>query len=81
VWINTGRLGYSLRGRRGLSVRVGNTTKGGLYWKRESNLDNAGALCSQTFTQEFNLKIYLFLRDVYKVNVVYFLEHNVFDFI
>ena len=24
--INTGRLGYSLRGRRGLSVRVGNTT-------------------------------------------------------
>jgi hypothetical protein len=26
VWINTGRLGYSLRGRCGLSVRVGNTT-------------------------------------------------------
>ena len=26
MWINTGRLGYSLRGRRGLSVRVGNTT-------------------------------------------------------
>jgi hypothetical protein len=51
------------------------------YWKRESNLDKAGALCSQKFTQEFNLKIYLFLRDVYKVNVVYFLEHNVFDFI
>ena len=26
MWINTGRLGYSLCGRRGLSVRVGNTT-------------------------------------------------------
>jgi hypothetical protein len=26
MWINTDRLGYSLRGRRGLSVRVGNTT-------------------------------------------------------
>ena len=26
MWINTSRLGYSLRGRRGLSVRVGNTT-------------------------------------------------------
>ena len=81
MWINTGRLGYSLRRRRGLSVRVGNTTIRRLILERESNLDKAGALYSQKFTQEFNLKIHLFLRDVYKVNVVYFLEHSVFDFI
>ena len=61
MWINTGRLGYSLRGRRGLSVRVGNTTIRGLYWKRESSLDKTGAFCNQKFTQEL---IFLTLSSV-----------------
>jgi hypothetical protein len=81
VWINTGRLGYSLRERRGLSVRVGNTTIRRFILEERKQFRQAGGLCSQKFTQEFNLKIHLFLRDVYKVNVVYFLKHNVFDFI
>jgi hypothetical protein len=35
VWINTSRLEYLLRGRRGLSVRVGNITIRRAYIGRE----------------------------------------------
>jgi hypothetical protein len=59
------RLGYSLRGRRGLSVRVGNDNNKEAYIGRESSLDKAGALCNQKFTQEL---IFLALSSVICIN-------------
>ena len=62
-----GRIGYSLRGRRGLSVRVGNTTIRRLILEERKQFRQG-----RSALQFAKLII---------INVVYFLEHNVFDFI
>jgi hypothetical protein len=64
VWINTGRLGYSLRGRRGLSVRVGNTTIRRLILEERKQF-RQDRLCNQKFTQEL---IFLTISSVICIN-------------
>ena len=53
----------------------------GLFTTQVYALKSGAWLCGQKFTQDFRFEIHLFLENVYKVNVVYFLEHKVFDFI
>jgi hypothetical protein len=78
VCINTGRLGYSLRGRRGLSVQVGNTTIRRLILEERKQFRLQERFTAKSLHQNSILK-YIHLFETF--NVVYFLEHNVFDFI
>jgi hypothetical protein len=62
-------------------VRVGNTTIRRLILEeRKQFRQGSSALQPKVYTRIQSQNTFI-SRDVYKVNVVYFLEHNVFDFI
>jgi small-conductance mechanosensitive channel len=64
VWINTGRLGYSLRGRRGLSARVGNTTMKRVILEERKQFRQYRSALQPKVCTSFSFKIHLFLQNV-----------------